>query len=860
MGMARKRFSLLHHLYLIASKRYFIFLLGFIAAFFCVILQLFLPPVNAQTHISEVLIEQSKQLYESGQYTDAIALLQQAALAYRQQGETLKQAMSLSNLALSYQQLGQWDAANQAIAESLQLLQNRASPILAQTLEIQGQLQLAQGQTESALSTWEQSEKVYTQLTDPAGVTRSRLNQCHALRVLGFYRRAQTILQELQQSLSRQPDSVMKAIALRSLGNALARSTDLIGAERVLQESLKVATALKSEKQISATQLSLGNVARFKKDIQAAIAAYQEVSRSSLPMVSIQGQLNLLSLQIENQQKPEAESLVGTIQQNLSLLPSSRNKCNAQINFAQSLAKLNNQILAAQVLADVTQQAQTLKDRRSESYALGSLGTLYQQQQQWKSAEEVTRRALALIDNANADDIAYRWYSQLGAVLLQQGKDKEAIVAYTIAIDMLDVLRKDLVDINRDLQFSFKENVEPTYRKLVGLLLKPQNQDKTAENPERARNLIEALQVAELDNFFREACLNTTNVLIDEVVDRDNPTTAIIYPIILENELQVLVKVPQQKTLRQHRIAKDQQQVEQVLQSLQDFLPDPDRTNDIKRLSQEVYSWLVAPFEEEFRGKVTTLVFVLDGSFRNVPMSVLYNGEKYLIEQDYAIATNLGLKLQSPKPISRSPLRVLAASLAQPSGQFASAFSALPNVATELNAIRQAGISVTELKDQNFTTETFSEKVKDAPFNVLHMATHGQFSSQAENTFLLANDAKINVKVFDQLIRDRAQTQRTAIDLLVLSACETAAGDNRATLGLAGVAIKAGAQSTLASLWKVQDSSTAILIGEFYRELKTGQVSKAEALRRAQLKLLKQYPNFAQPLYWAPFILVGNWL
>ncbi|KAM3092507.1 CHAT domain-containing protein [Phormidesmis sp. 146-35] len=858
--MTREVFPFFRHLRSTLTRNCFVLFFGFTVAFLCVVTHPFLLQVNAEVPISETLVEQSKQRYETGQYTDAIALLQRAISAYRQQGDSLKQAMSLSNLALSHQQLGQWNAANQAIAESLRLLQNRPSSVLAQTLEVQGQLQLVQGQTESALSTWEQSEKVYIQINDSAGVIRSRLNQCYALRVLGFYRRAQTILQELQQTLDRQPDSITKVIALRSLGNALARSADLANAERILQESLKVAIALKSDKQITATQLSLGNVARLKKDIQTAIAAYEKVAQSSLPLMSIQGQLNLLSLRIENQQKPEADNLVASIQHNLLSLPSSRTKCNAQINFAQSLAKLNAYDEAARVLVEVIQQAQTLKDRRSESYALGSLGILYQQQQQWASAEKVTRRAIALIENANANDIGYRWYSQLGLALVQQGKDREAISAYTIAINMLDELRKDLVDVNRDLQFSFKENVEPTYRRLVELLLKRQNQDETGKNLERARNLIEALQVAELDNFFREACLNTTNVLIDEVVDRDNPTTAIIYPIILENELQVLVKAPQQKTLKQYRIAKKQQQVEQVLKSLQDFLPDPDRTSDIKRLSQEVYSWLVAPFEQEFKGKVTTLVFVLDGAFRNVPMSVLYNGEQYLIEQGYAIATNLGLSLQSPKPISKSPLRVLAAGLAQPSGQFANTFSALPNIPAEIDAIRQAGIPVTELKNQNFTTVTFSEKVKEAPYNVIHMATHGQFSSQAEDTFLLANDNKINVRAFDQLIRDRAQTQRTAIDLLVLSACETAAGDNRATLGLAGVAIKAGAQSTIASLWKVQDSSTAVLIGEFYRELKTGQVSKAEALRRAQLKLLKQYPNFAQPLYWAPFILVGNWL
>ncbi|MBD0345964.1 MAG: CHAT domain-containing protein, partial [Coleofasciculus sp. Co-bin14] len=105
----------------------------------------------------------------------------------------------------------------------------------------------------------------------------------------------------------------------------------------------------------------------------------------------------------------------------------------------------------------------------------------------------------------------------------------------------------------------------------------------------------------------------------------------------------------------------------------------------------------------------------------------------------------------------------------------------------------------------------------------------------------------------------REQSDRTAIELLVLSACQTAAGDNRATLGLAGVAVRSGARSTLATLWPVDDQSTSSFMVEFYQTLAQSQMTKAEVLRRSQLALLKQ-PRFKHPYYWAPFVLVGNWL
>ncbi len=864
-------YSIAKYTFQTAAKRSLIFTCGIFALLFCVTIQPLLltgERVNAASSSGVVssngdLIDRAQQLYQSGNYPQAIELLKQAIDTNL--AEPLKQAMGWSNLALVYQQLGDWQAANNAIAQSLKLLQNRTisgrSGILAQTLEIQGQLQFAQGKTEAALTTWEQTAQLYTQIGDDAGITRSQINQCHALRVLGFYRRAQTILEKLQASLISKPDSATKVITLRSLGIALEQSGDVDRAGTVLEQSLTIAKKLKLDTEINATQLILGNLARTQQQVPNAIDYYSLAATSPTNLVSIQARLNLLSLQIEAKQTAEAEKLIEPIQQQLATLPPNRTKFNAQINFAQSLSKLNRQPLAARVLAETIQQSKNLDDRqRTQSLALGTLGELYKQQEQWQDAEDATSRALTLVASANADDPAYRWYGQLGYVLAKQNKDKQAIESYTEAIERLKLLRKDLVDVNRDVQFTFKESIEPNYRELVGLLLKPNNQNSAGKNLDRARNLIEDLQVAELDNFFREACLNNSKVIIDEVVDRENPNAAIIYPIILENELQIIVKIPGQKVLKQHRVAKTRQEVEKNLQQLQDWLLEPDRTKDIQRLSQEVYSWLVAPFESEFKGKINTLVFVLDGSFRNIPMSVLYDGKQYLIEKNYAIATNLGLRLQSPKPISKSTLHVLAAGLAKPSKQFASMFSELPEVPSQMKAIRATGVMMTELKDDKFTIQAFGEQVKDIPYNVIHLATHGQFSSQIDKTFLLANDGELKLVEFDKLLRDRAQTQRSPIDLLVMSACETAVGDNRATLGLAGVAVKAGAQSTLASLWKVKDSSTAVLMGEFYRELKTGNISKAEALRRAQMKLMKEYSNFSAPLYWAPFILVGNWL
>ena len=185
-------------------------------------------------------------------------------------------------------------------------------------------------------------------------------------------------------------------------------------------------------------------------------------------------------------------------------------------------------------------------------------------------------------------------------------------------------------------------------------------------------------------------------------------------------------------------------------------------------------------------------------------------------------------------------------------------FPPLPGVKQEVKEIAESVPSEVIL-DRDFTRPRLQREIEAASFPVVHLATHGQFSSQVEDTFLLTWDERINVKNLDQLLRERQEEERSPIELLILSACQTAAGDKRAVLGLAGVAVRSGARSTLATLWAVQDQSTAELISQFYKTLNQPGVSKAEALRQAQLSLLRS-PQYQHPFYWAPFVLVGNWL
>ncbi|KYC42604.1 hypothetical protein WA1_20775 [Scytonema hofmannii PCC 7110] len=823
---------------------------------------------TSPTATSRQLIEQGEALYQAGRFTEAVTVLQQAVRTSEQQGDRITQAAALTNLSLVFKQLGSWQEAAKAIDTSLNLLGwnsnnqklNVNNPksdlleILAQTLDIQGGLQLSQGQADVSLKTWQQAEKIWKRIGNNAGVTRNRINQAQALRVSGFYSRSLDVLNEVSQQLKTQPDSLEKVTALRSLGNAQQQFGDLEQSWQNLKLSLEIAQRLKQPLEISLTEFSLGNTARGLNDIKSSIIHYENAAKvAPTPLTKVQAQINQLSLLVENEQIAEAKTLIPTIQSQLASLPTNQAGIYARINFARTLTKIGNKKDIAEILASSVQQAKTIGDERAQSYALGSLAEVYEQNNQWKEAQKLTQQALFLAQKIDASDIAYRWEWQLGRLLKAQGNIEGAIAAYDTAVATLESLRSDLVAVNREVQFNFRDSVEPIYRQSVELLLQEKGQKKP--DLDKARKRIEALQLAELDNFFRESCLSNQFVVLDKVVDRDHPNTAIFYPIILDNQLEVILKLPNLPLMHKTSVV-NRQEVEQAITKMRETIVEPDGIKKFQAVSQQLYDWLIKPVESDLKNsKVNTLVFIPDGSLRNIPTSALYDGKEYLV-QKYAVGVSPGLQLFTPKPLAQEKLNALAGGLSQPPSN--EKFAPLPNVKVELKLIQQSGVSTTTLLDENFKSTTLGKTINAQPFRVIHLATHGQFSSKAKDTFILAADKRIYVGELDSLLKSREQKRTEPVELLVLSACETAAGDNRATLGLAGVALRAGARSTLASLWQIGDNSTALFIDEFYRQLITGK-STAEALRLAQLKLLSG-SEYTRPLYWAPYVLVGNWL
>jgi len=238
-------------------------------------------------------------------------------------------------------------------------------------------------------------------------------------------------------------------------------------------------------------------------------------------------------------------------------------------------------------------------------------------------------------------------------------------------------------------------------------------------------------------------------------------------------------------------------------------------------------------------------------------MAALYDKKesRYLTEK-YAVATTSSLQLTDLKPLSSQVNRALVLALSQESKIDNKVFPELAYFPIESK----------KLENEEFAIHNLKKEIQEKTYPIIHIATHAQFGIIPEDTFLvIGNNEKLTIDKLETILR-QAGNISNAVELLTLTACETATGDDRATLGLAGVALQAGTKSALASLWPVDDDSTANLIAEFYDKLRNAGMSKAQALQAAQLKLInaKQIPEindkYDHPYYWSAFILIGNWL
>ncbi|MDY7015246.1 MAG: CHAT domain-containing protein, partial [Cyanobacteriota bacterium] len=431
-------------------------------------------------------------------------------------------------------------------------------------------------------------------------------------------------------------------------------------------------------------------------------------------------------------------------------------------------------------------------------------------------------------------------------------------------------LRNNLLIAERDLQFSFRDTISPLYREFARLKLE-QAESFPPLSPDSQKELdfsldtIDSLKLAELQNYFGDDC--TLAVFAKERVDDlEREDTAVFSSIIWQDRTAIVASLPNPeyktnpnapKRLKKFQWIDDSQTLADEIKTFRlEVQKYYDLTDSYLTPAQTLYDQLIRPFAADLDPtKIKTLVFIQDGLLRSVPMAALHDGQHFLVET-YAIATTPGLRLTSPQPLNIPTLRTLGLGLTEAATVEGERFNPLANVAAELEKVVELFPGSKQLLNEQFTRNRLARELQQTVYPMIHIATHGQFGTIPEDSFLVTGkNEKITIAQLESDIR-RFSGGPEPLELLALTACQTGIGDDRATLGMAGIVVQAGVRSALASLWYVDDAITQDLVVQFYENLRS-PASKAKALQNAQKVLIQQGKH---PARWAPFILIGNWL
>ncbi len=734
------------------------------------------------------------------------------------------------------------------------------------TLMTQGLQAYQRGSFDQALAAWKQAADLYGRDGKIGEQSQALAQAAQASESLGQVSQALQQL-ELALTLAQQTgDRARIAAVMESLGRTYLAARKPDAALQHLTQALAMAQADEDRRLTAAIHNDLGIAHVAQQHDADALAAFttsaQEAQTAGDRPLTVRAYINAARMALKLKQPDNARNWLDRAFDALNDFEPSHDQATNLIQVGlgyqqlrASMPAMNSPLLlrAAGVLLKAATVAEQVGDVRTRSYAEGYLGHLYETEHRYDEALQLTRRAVFSAQSANAPESLFRWQWQLGRLLAATSKLDEAIASYGNATATLRPIRLEVSAAWGNDSFTGDDSVRGLFFEFADLLLQRASLTADQQVADRylrsARDSIETYKAAELRDYFRDDCVDTLQARITKL-DTLAAGTAVLYPIVFADRLELLVSLP--NGLKRLSIPVSSATLTQEVRAFRRTV-EKRTTRQYLPHAQQLYAWLIRPLEPDLASfEITTLVFVPDGPLRTVPMAALHDGRQFLIEK-FAVATTPGLSLTDPKPIDREKVLLLSSGLTRA----VQGFPSLPFVEEEINTIRSL-YRGDQLLNAEFSTPRLEQELKDHLYGILHIATHGRFATDTTQSYLLTYNGKLTMDELDRLI-GMFRYRKDPLELLTLSACQTGIGDDRAALGLAGVAIKAGARSALATLWFINDEASATLVSEFYRQLRNPKLSKAQALQLAQQKLLADRV-YEHPAYWSPFLLLNNWL
>ncbi|WP_197278720.1 tetratricopeptide repeat protein [Pseudanabaena sp. 'Roaring Creek'] len=827
---------------------------------------------------SETTSELARAYEDVGQYEKAIEIYRQALIIDRKlQGDGEK--VTLVNLGRVSEKLGQ---SNQAIEFYQQLLALGRTRHDRETegsaLDHLGYVYDRLGQYDKAIDLYQQSLLIAREIQLPIGEIAS-LNKLGAAydnmgqyeKAINFYQQGLDIARKIEQLYSENPapnnpfvqmdkQSIIhsEAASLNNLGIVYAYLGQYEKAIEFYQQSLKILDKSQDHVFQGLVLDNLGTSYRILGKYEKAISFQQrslEIARS-----------------MKNYQN-EAGTLI-----NLGVTYSSLGQYQTSIELHQQSLDIFRKI----------------NDRRGEGTALINLGNNYRELGDFTKALDFYQQSLVITNQIGDREGQGKVFRNLGYLLAQQNKPELAILFYKQSINLTEAIRKDILGLSKEEQKSYLDTVASTYRNLADLLLK---QGRVSE----ALQILDLLKIQELEDYLKNikgSDRTTQNIRLlepernisdklstisNEQITEFNQQLAsqiqqipksdinktpeylqklpqgavLIYPLILSDRLELIVfsanSLPINRTVT---ISKTE--LEKLVTDFRNDLQDISSL-DVKDSSQNLYNLIIKPIEEDLkRAEANTILYAPDGLLRYIPLAALYDGKQWLVEK-YRVDNLIAYSLFDPNHNSQTNFRIFVGAFGGKGSETRFGLGGLPSTIPEVDNITTGFPNTTKLIEYDFTANATKTNVVGK--NIVHLATHAEFKSGSplDSYILFGDGSKLTLsEVKDWQLKDA--------NLVLLSACQTgigSLGNGSEILGFGYQVQRAGAKASIASLWKVSDGGTQVLMKSFYENLKKRNITISTSLREAQLAMIHRSvkqgeANYNHPYFWSAFVLIGN--
>ena len=757
--------------------------------------------------------QQASESYRRGDYQKAIEILEQLITLTEPE---LEKAILSSNLAAAYYQIGDLKKALLNWEKSISIAEE-INNSEAQVVWLRAVLSSSQSYIDIGFNS-----KVIVRLEKALELAKlSQKWQEFEARAYGLLGNAYLSSQEYERAIDNYQTSLQikkDALLIVNLSKVFWRRASQL---EFLAEIASEAKDFDSVNELKSEAIEARSQAKT-----LALTALKQSQQQGI-REAIAARLNLLKLDRDRATKYKSEVL-NLIDQ----IPNSSYKAFKLVEAAQ-LLDLETALPALQQAATI---AEKLGDSRVLSFAYGEIGKIYKAQKQYERAIRFTSSGLLAAESAIASDQLFRLYWQLAQIQSAQRKTEDAIKSYDSALWNLRSNRSLYVNSNNGLLFALRNEVEPFFKEYIELLL-TSSSDK--DSFQKALEVLNIFKLSELQNYFNDPCFEVI-ASTHSTPSTVNPHTATIYSFVLPERTYLILRLPGDSYQIFH-VNISQVKLRQKVVELRAAISDRQKFDYVSK-STEFYQLLFGQIEKFITAnQIKNLIFIHDGILRNIPMEALIGSEKKYLVEKYRIGYQTGLSGSLPERQKKRDNIFFGISVER------EGLGALPNVIQEAESVRDS-VGASLYLDRQFTYLNFENLLNDGNYSTIHIATHGEFRGTAKNSWLLSYDRKI---VLDDLKNALLSTKFPA-NLLIFSACETARGSQSATLGFAGVGLRARTQNVIASLWKIPDNNTAQFMEKFYFELGKG-ASLIDAKREAQLMLIKQD---RKPATWAGLILI----